>query len=96
MARANLAQTSQTLGLRWASTSVPNHGLDSIPSPAEATGQPAVDSQKGKVWDDVDEAVKDIQSGSMLLSAGESHLLTGTGSCAKDRFRTLRHGRDDY
>lgn len=66
------AAAVQVSNVRWASTSVPNHGLDSLPSPAEATGQPAVDSQKGKVWDDVDEAVKDIQSGSLLLSAGTS------------------------
>ena len=64
-------QAAQVSNVRWASSSVPNHGLDSIPSPAEATGKPAVDTRKGKVWDNADEAVKDIQSGSMLLSAGE-------------------------
>jgi hypothetical protein len=56
------------------SVTVQNHGLDSVPGPAENIGQPAVDKKKGKVWDNADEAVKDIQSGSLLLSAGKSVL----------------------
>ncbi|ORY35066.1 hypothetical protein BCR39DRAFT_516537 [Naematelia encephala] len=55
---------------RYMSLAVPNSGLDANPSKAEAIGAPAVDPGKGKVWDDVDEAVKDIKSGSLLLSAG--------------------------
>ncbi|RSH89104.1 hypothetical protein EHS25_002770 [Saitozyma podzolica] len=56
--------------VRWSSVSVPNSKLDSVPSPAEGVGVPAVDKSKGKVWDSADEAVKDIKSGSLLLSAG--------------------------
>ncbi|KAI9636562.1 uncharacterized protein MKK02DRAFT_45267 [Dioszegia hungarica] len=55
---------------RNASFAVPNHGLDSVPSPGEATGTPAVGGSKGKVWDSVDEAVKDVKSGDIVLSAG--------------------------
>lgn len=42
-----------------------------MPSPGEGTGVPAVDKNKGKVWDDVDAAVADIKSGDVVLSAGE-------------------------
>lgn len=57
---------------RAASFAVPNAGIDSVPSPGEATGVAAVDGSKGKVWDNVDEAVKDVKSGDVLLSAGKS------------------------
>lgn len=60
---------------RYASVSVPNHGLDSVPGPAEAVGEPAVDKKKGKIWDNVDEAVKGIKSGDLVLSAGTSDLI---------------------
>jgi hypothetical protein len=46
--------------------------LDSVPSPAEAVGEPAVDQTRGKVWESADEAVKDLKSGSLVLSAGTS------------------------
>lgn len=55
---------------RWVSMAVPNHGLDSVPGPAENIGKPAVDEKKGKVWASADEAVKDLKSGSLVLSAG--------------------------
>lgn len=46
--------------------------LEMYPSPATMVGQPAV-AKKGKVWESADEAVKDLKSGSMVLSAGMSH-----------------------
>jgi 3-oxoacid CoA-transferase len=42
-----------------------------VPCPAEGVGAPAVEKSKGKVWDSPDEAIKDIKSGSLLLSAGK-------------------------
>jgi 3-oxoacid CoA-transferase len=44
--------------------------LDSVPGPAENIGTPAVDTSKGKVWASADEAISDIKSGSLVLSAG--------------------------
>jgi hypothetical protein len=89
--------------VRWSSVSVPNSKLDSVPSPAEGVGVPAVDKSKGKVWDSADEAVKDIKNGSLLLSAGESSrtprrirlLLLGSRR-SRLRFRAMRDRRDHH
>jgi hypothetical protein len=54
---------------------VSKHELGSVPSPAESVGEfPIKKSEKkrGKLWDSADEAVKDLKSGSVILSAGES------------------------
>lgn len=61
-----------SIGRRWASVHVPNSGLDACPSPAEAVGKAAAVKGKGKVWDTADEAIADVKSGSLLLSAGMS------------------------
>lgn len=46
-------------------------GLDSIPGRVENVGTPAkVKETGGKLYASADEAVKDIQSGSLVLSAG--------------------------
>ena len=52
--------------------------LDSVPSPAEAVGEPGVDTSRGKLWESAEEAVKDIRSGSLILSAGSLTWLTVT------------------
>jgi 3-oxoacid CoA-transferase len=46
-------------------------GLDSVPSKAEGVGIPATEKKKGKLWASADEAIKDLKSGSVVLSAGE-------------------------
>lgn len=51
---------------------VEKHQLGSVPSPAERVGEPATEPRKGKLWGSADEAVKDLKSGSVILSAGES------------------------
>ena len=47
------------------------HRIDTLPSPAENVGDPPVSKGKGKVWDSAEEAISDIKSGSVVLSAGE-------------------------
>lgn len=96
-----LRPSAQSLAsVRWSSVSVPNSKLDSVPSPAEGVGVPAVDKSKGKVWDSADEAVKDMKSGSLLLSAGESNRTPRhTRLLSLDsrlRFRTMRDRRDHH
>jgi len=59
---------------RGKSTIVQRSPLHSVPSKAEAVGKPAVDTKKGKVWESAEEAVKDIKSGSLVLSSGQSPL----------------------
>jgi len=49
---------------------VHNSGLDSVPSKAEGVGIPATEKKKGKLWASADEAIKDLKSGSVVLSAG--------------------------
>lgn len=61
---------SPAVRLRHASSSAPPAPLDSVPGPAEYVGTPAVSTSKGKVWPSADEAVSDIKSGSVVLSAG--------------------------
>jgi len=54
---------------------VSKHKLGSVPSPAESVGEPPIkksEKRRGKLWDSADEAVKDLKSGSVILSAGES------------------------
>jgi hypothetical protein len=58
-----------TLARRTISTSVPYSPLNSVPSPAEHVGHPAI-SSKSKIWESVDEAVEVIKSGDTILSAG--------------------------
>lgn len=65
-----LAQT--TLQSRLKSTIVERSPLHSVPSKAERVGKPAVDTNKGKVWDSAYEAVQDIKPGSFVLSSGTS------------------------
>lgn len=55
---------------RYRSTEPPSP-LRSVPSAAENVGAPPIDTKKGKFYESVDEAVKDIKSGSVVLSAGE-------------------------
>lgn len=67
--------------------------LDSVPSRAEAVGKPAVDTKKGKVWPSAEQAIQDLQSGSLVLSAGKllgeriygialiDHVTLGFGIC---------------
>ncbi|WVF71038.1 hypothetical protein IAT40_005835 [Kwoniella sp. CBS 6097] len=57
---------------RWKTTNVRSEkaSLNSVPSSAEAVGETAMTSRRGKVWDSAEEAVKDLKSGSMVLSAG--------------------------
>ena len=51
---------------------VPKSTLDDVPSQAESVGEPAVgDVRRGKLWDSADEAIKDLKSGSTVLSAGQ-------------------------
>jgi hypothetical protein len=53
---------------------VSKHKLGSVPSPAENIGEPPIkksEKKRGKLWDSADEAVKDLKSGSIILSAGE-------------------------
>ena len=64
------ARSSTAVSRRWASVHVPNSGLDACPSPAEGVGKASAVKGKGKVWDSADEAIKDVKSGSLLLSAG--------------------------
>ncbi|KAK4685230.1 3-oxoacid CoA-transferase, partial [Tremellales sp. Uapishka_1] len=40
------------------------------PSPAQNVGEPLTTSDKGKVWASADEAIKNLKSGSVVLSAG--------------------------
>jgi 3-oxoacid CoA-transferase len=61
---------SSSVYSRSISSSSPPSPLSSVPGPAENIGQPAINPSKGKVWPSADEAVKDIKSGSTLLSAG--------------------------
>jgi hypothetical protein len=61
------------LHCRGKSTIVQRSPLHSVPSKAEAVGKPAVDTKKGKVWESAEEAVKDIKSGSLVLSSGQSY-----------------------
>ena len=49
---------------------VEKHKLGSVPSPAEQVGEPAREPKRGKLWDSADDAVKDLKSGSTILSAG--------------------------
>jgi hypothetical protein len=59
---------------------VSKHKLGSVPSPAESVGEPPIkksEKKRGKLWDSADEAVKDLKSGSVILSAGESELQFG-------------------
>ncbi|RXK38277.1 3-oxoacid CoA-transferase [Tremella mesenterica] len=77
---------------RYASFAVPNSGLDSVPSPAEGKGVPAVGGSKGKVWDNADEAVADIKPGSLLLSAGFG--LCGTAETIIAALLTHPHIKD--
>ena len=54
------------------SRKVPKSTLDDVPSQAESVGEPAVgDVRRGKLWDSADEAIKDLKSGSTVLSAGQ-------------------------
>lgn len=51
------------------------HKLGSVPSPAENIGEPPIkkeEKKRGKLWDSAEEAVKDLKSGSVILSAGKS------------------------
>jgi hypothetical protein len=53
---------------------VSKHKLGSVPSPAENIGEPPIkksEKKRGTLWDSADEAVKDLKSGSIILSAGE-------------------------
>ncbi|KAG7527498.1 hypothetical protein FFLO_06870 [Filobasidium floriforme] len=56
--------------------SVHKHKLGSVPSPAENIGEPPIkqpnkeEKRRGKLWDSADEAVRDLKSGSVILSAG--------------------------
>ena len=50
------------------------HKLGSVPSPAESVGEPPIkkaEKKRGKLWESADEAVRDLKSGSVILSAGE-------------------------
>ena len=60
---------------------------------------------KKKVWDSVDEAVKDVKSGDIILSGGASRVLTAyAGSRVASRmsdadgrrFRTVWYSRDTH
>lgn len=46
------------------------HDLSSIPSPAELKTSTITPSRKDKVWPSAKEAIRDIKSGDMILSAG--------------------------
>jgi hypothetical protein len=77
-----------TLTSRAKSTIVERSPLHSVPSKAEAVGQPAVDTKKGKVWESAHEAVKDIKAGSLVLSSGEIFVLYRVNG-GPDRFQVL-------
>lgn len=63
--------TAKVLAQRRYRSTEPPSPLSSVPSAAENTGTPAVDHKRGKFYESVDEAVKDIKSGSTVLSAGK-------------------------
>lgn len=46
------------------------------PSPAERVGGPGPTGRRGKLWKSADEAIQDVRSGSLILSAGASKTST--------------------
>lgn len=71
MARANVAAAQRSYAV--AATSAGFSGLDSVPGKVENVGEiPNIKDYKhgGKFYPTAAEAVKDIESGSMILSAG--------------------------
>lgn len=83
---------------RAKSTVVQRSPLHSVPSKAEAVGKPAVDTKKGKVWESAHEAVKDIKSGSLILSSGQypSHLPPRISGSLTSRIRPVWYCRDNH